>query len=351
MYHFTNTLLIFVLINRLSLLWRIGNTKKYEVYQVVRLFKYGFYLLLILAATLAIYIFLNQAPDRPVSELSERWAKPPSQFVNIAGMNIHLRDEGPKNDQEPILLIHGTSASLHTWDAWVESLSADRRVIRFDLPGFGLTGPDPKNNYKIEHYVDVVMAVLDELHIDKAIIGGNSLGGYVAWAGAVLHPSRVSALVLVDASGYAFKPESMPLAFKLSQNPVTSMLLKNVLPMSLVEGSVKNVYGNPDLVSDELIQRYYELALREGNRDALRERFTQTAPGLLADRITSIEVPTLIIWGAKDRLIPPKFGERFKQDITNSQLHIFDQLGHVPHEEDPISTVLVVQQFLENAQL
>lgn len=317
----------------------------------MRLLKYGFYLILILAATLAMYIFLNHAPDRPVSELSERWAQPPSQFLNIAGMNIHLRDEGPKNDQAPILLIHGTSASLHTWDAWVESLSATRRVIRFDLPGFGLTGPDPKNNYKIEHYADVVVAVLDELQIDKAIIGGNSLGGYLAWASAVLHPSRVSALVLVDASGYAFKPESMPLAFKLSQNPVTSMLLKNVLPISLVAGSVKNVYGNPDLVSDELVQRYYELSLREGNRDALKERFTQTSPGLLADKISSIEVPTLILWGAKDRLIPPKFGERFKQDIENSQLHIFDELGHVPHEEDPMSTVLVVQQFLENTQL
>lgn len=310
-------------------------------------FKYCLYLLLGMAALIAIYIFLNQAPDKSVEELSERWAQAPSQFVNIAGMNIHLRDEGPKDDQEPILLIHGTSASLHTWDGWADALTKNRRVIRFDLPGFGLTGPDPKDNYKIEHYVEVAIAVLDELKVEKAVLAGNSLGGYVAWASAVLHPTRVSKLVLVDASGYPFKAESMPLAFKLSQNPITSVLLQNVLPRSLVEGSLKNVYGNPDLVSDELIDRYYSLALREGNREALKQRFKQTSSGFLADKIKTIDAPTLIIWGGLDRLIAPKFGQQFNQDIVNSQLIIFENLGHVPHEEDPQATVLAVKAFLE----
>jgi pimeloyl-ACP methyl ester carboxylesterase len=309
--------------------------------------KYCLYLLLILAAFLAIYAYLNQAADKSVEQLSQRWAQAPSQFLSIAGMNIHLRDEGPKSDQEPIVLIHGTSASLHTWDGWVDAIKGQRRVIRFDLPAFGLTGPDPKNDYKIEHYADVVAAVLDELNIKKCVLAGNSLGGYVSWATAVLYPNRVSKLILVDASGYPFEPESVPLAFKLAQNQLTSVLLKNVLPKSLVARSVKNVYGNPDLVSDELVDRYYDLTLREGNRGALKERFTQTLPGLLIDKINTINVPTLIIWGGKDRLIPPKFATQFNQDIANSQLVVFDELGHVPHEEDPQSTVLVVKHFLE----
>jgi pimeloyl-ACP methyl ester carboxylesterase len=314
---------------------------------VYKFLKYCFYLLLILAASLTIYIYMNQAPDKSVEELSQRWAQPPSQFLNIVGMNIHLRDEGPKTDQEPIVLIHGTGASLHTWDGWVDALKEQRRVIRFDLPGFGLTGPDPKNNYKIERYVEVVIALLDELNIQKAVLGGNSLGGYVSWASAVLHPNRVSALVLVDASGYHFKPESVPIAFRLSQNPVTSAILQNVLPKSLVERSIKNLYGNPNLVSDELVTRYYELALSEGNREALKRRFDQSFPGLLADKIKTISVPTLIIWGAKDRLIPAAFGKRFNQEIVNSELVVFENLGHVPHEEDPETTVLVVKSFLE----
>jgi pimeloyl-ACP methyl ester carboxylesterase len=320
---------------------------KVRVYKMKKFLKYGLYLLLLLTAALAIYLYVNQAPDKSVAELSERWAPEPSQFLDIAGMSIHLRDEGPKSDQEPIVLIHGTSASLHTWDGWVETLKQQRRVIRFDLPAFGLTGPDPQNNYTIEHYADVVVAVLDKLQVAKSVLAGNSLGGNIAWATAVLHPDRVSKLILVDASGYPFEPESVPLAFTLSQNPITSRLLKNVLPKSLVARSVKNVYGNPDLVSDELVERYYELALRAGNRGALKHRFEQMLPGDLFEKIHNIKVPTLIIWGRKDRLIPLKIGQQFAQDIANSQLLVFDQLGHVPHEEDPQTTVMAVKQFLQ----
>ena len=308
--------------------------------------KYSLYLVLIVVVFLGVYLYANIAYDKSVEELSKRWATEPSKFLSVAGMNIHYRDEGPKSDKEPIVLIHGTSASLHTWDGWVEVLTEQRRVIRFDLPAFGLTGPDPQNNYSIERYAEVVIAVLDALKIDKSVLAGNSLGGYIAWATAVFHPDRVSKLVLVDASGYPYDPESVPLAFKLSQNPLASRLLKNVLPKSMVEKSVKNVYGNPDLVTDELVNRYYELSLREGNRSALKARFEQTLPGALMDKIGTINVPTLLIWGRKDKLIPLKFGKRFKQEIVNSQLIVFDDLGHVPHEENPQKTVLAVLNFL-----
>lgn len=310
--------------------------------------KYALYLLLILSVFLGAYIYIHYAPDKPVESLTQRWAQPPSQFMNIAGMNIHLRDEGPKTAQDPIVLIHGTGASLHTWDGWANALKGERRVIRFDLPGFGLTGPDPQHNYKIERYAEVVVAVLNELKIDKAVLAGNSLGGYIAWATAVLKPTKVSALILVDASGYAYTAESVPLAFKLSQNPIASLLLKNVLPKSIVDGSVKNVYGNPDLVSDKLVQRYYDLSLRAGNRAALKERFKQLLPGQMVDKLHTINVPTLIMWGAKDRLIPLKLGRQFEQDIANSQLVVFDQLGHVPHEEAPDLTVIPVKEFLNS---
>ena len=309
------------------------------------------FLLLIVVALLAIYLYVNKAPDKSVADLSQRWAQEPSQFLDIAGMTIHLRDEGLKSDKEPIVLIHGTSASLHTWDGWVDELKAHRRVIRFDLPAFGLTGPDPTNNYTIEHYADVVVAVLDKLNVNKSVLAGNSLGGYIAWATAVMYPNRVSKLILVDASGYPFESESVPLAFTLSKNALTNGILTNVLPKSLVEKSVKNVYGNPALVTDELVERYYQLTLREGNRAALKERFKQTIPGPLAKEIKTINVPTLLIWGRKDKLIPLEVGLKFKQEIATSELVVFDELGHVPHEEDPQATVLVVKQFLQKNKI
>ena len=123
--------------------------------------KYSLYLVLIVVVFLGVYLYANIAYDKSVEELSKRWATEPSKFLSVAGMNIHYRDEGPKSDKEPIVLIHGTSASLHTWDGWVEVLKEQRRVIRFDLPAFGLTGPDPQNNYSIERYAEVVIAVLD----------------------------------------------------------------------------------------------------------------------------------------------------------------------------------------------
>ncbi|WP_026375457.1 alpha/beta fold hydrolase [Aestuariibacter salexigens] len=300
-----------------------------------------------LIAALLIYIQTQKMPDKPVSELTERWAASPSQFIEVAGMQVHVRDEGPKQDDTPIILIHGTGASLHTWDGWTDELKNQHRVIRFDLPAFGLTGPAPDNNYTIERYAQVVIALMDALNIERATLAGNSLGGYIAWATAVMFDTRVNKLVLVDASGYPYDAESVPLAFKLSQNKLAKSVLTNFLPRWLIARSVKNVYGDPDKVSDDVIERYYELTQREGNRAALAQRFVQTKPGPLADKVPTITQPTLIIWGAKDKLIPLKFAHRFAEEIPNNELVIFNELGHVPHEEDPQRTVVPVQAFLQ----
>lgn len=257
-------------------------------------------------------------------------------------------DEGPKDvTAPPIVLIHGTGASLHTWNGWVDALKQERRVIRFDLPGFGLTGPEPENNYTIERYTDYVIALLDKLKVERAVLAGNSLGGYIAWATAIRYPDKVDSLVLIDASGYPYEAESVPLAFKLSQNKLAKTLLKNFLPKFIIRKSIENVYGSPDLVTDQLVNRYYELSLREGNRAAIKERFVQTKPGPLIAKLADLQIPTLILWGKKDKLIPMKFALRFNEDISNSQLVIFDELGHVPHEEAPLKTVAPVLSFIE----
>jgi hypothetical protein len=97
---------------------------------------------LLLAAVGA--LALAYAPDRPIETLLARWAPPPSAFIEVGGQRVHYRDEGPRDDALPLVLIHGTSASLHTWEGWAGALRGERRVISFDLPGFGLTGPSPR---------------------------------------------------------------------------------------------------------------------------------------------------------------------------------------------------------------
>ena len=294
----------------------------------------------------ALALALSHAPDRSVESLVARWAPPPSEFLDVKGQLVHYRDQGPSDDPTPLVLLHGTSASLHTWEGWVAALKTQRRVISFDLPGFGLTGPSISNDYRGDSYARFVIDVLDALRVQRFTIAGNSLGGEVAWRTALLAPARVDKLILVDAGGYAFQPKSVPIGFQLARIPVLNRLTDIVLPRGVVEQSVQEVYGDPSRVTAALVDRYFELTLREGNRHALAERFRQMERGADEARIKQLKVPTLIVWGGRDRLIPPSYAERFHADITGSTVAMFDALGHVPQEEDPARTVAVVRQFL-----
>lgn len=321
------------------------------MFQVIR-YLVGAVLVLVLAV--AIYIGLNWAPDKPVSELAGRWAAPPSTFIEVMGMQVHVRDEmaaGANPDAMPIVLLHGTSDSLHTWGGWAEVLQAERRVVRFDLPGFGLTGPFPAGDYSIEHYVRFVLAVMDTLDIPQAIIAGNSFGGHLAWEVAYEAPERVPALVLVDAAGYLFETESMPIGFRIAQIPALAPVMNRVLPRGMVESSVRNVYADPGKVTPELVDRYYELTLREGNRAALSARFQQArGRSDAAERLATLQMPALILWGGQDRLITPESALRFERDLPAGTLHMFPELGHVPQEEDAAATVAVVREFIASRE-
>ena len=300
--------------------------------------------LLIVAAALG--VGLSYAPDRPVETLVARWAPPPSDFLELDGQLVHLRDEGPRDDPAPIVLLHGTSASLHTWEGWAAALRTQRRIITVDLPGFGLTGPNAAGDYRGDTYARFVLRLADALKVQRFVVGGNSLGGEVAWRTAWLAPQRVSALILVDAAGYPFDPQHLPLAFTLARVPVLNRLVDYLTPRALIERSLRDVYGDPAKVTPALVERYYELSLRAGNRHALVQRFAQLEHGEHAARIAALKLPTLVLWGGRDRLVPPDNARRFAHDIAGSTLVVFDDLGHVPQEEDPPRTLEAVKAFL-----
>jgi pimeloyl-ACP methyl ester carboxylesterase len=298
----------------------------------------------------ALAVTLSRAPDRSVQSLVARWAPPPSDFIEVKGQLVHLRDVGPRGDPAPIVLLHGTSASLHTWEGWTAVLRKHRRVIAFDLPGFGLTGPFagnyPKDDYRGDAYARFVLDVLDALQVPRAVIGGNSLGGEIAWRAASIAPQRIEGLILVDASGYELAPDSVPLGFRIASIPVLNRIGEHLLPRALIARSVHDVYGDPSKVTEALIDRYFELTLREGNRRALGLRMRQLEPGLHVDRLKTLGLPTLVLWGAEDRLVPPAVAQRFAADIRGAKVVLFDGLGHVPQEEDPARTVQAVLEFL-----
>jgi pimeloyl-ACP methyl ester carboxylesterase len=304
----------------------------------------------ILLMLAALAVTLAHAPDRSVESLVARWAPPPSDFMVVKGQLVHYRDEGPREDPAPLVLVHGTAASLHTWEGWVAALRGAKRVITFDLPGFGLTGPFTgayaPDDYRADTLARFTLDFLDALHVGRFDIGGNSLGGEVAWRVATLAPERVDRLVLVDASGYAFEPGHVPIGFQFARLPVVNRIGEVLTPRALIEDSVRDVYGDPSKVTGALVDRYFEMQLREGNRHALSERLREIATDLAPERIKSLHVPTLILWGERDRLIPPVNARSFERDIAGSRLVVFPGLGHVPQEEDPQASVAPVRSFL-----
>jgi pimeloyl-ACP methyl ester carboxylesterase len=299
----------------------------------------------VLFALGAALVGVNWAPDRSVDSLKPRWAKAPSKFVTIDGLSVHLRDEGPCDDPHPIVLIHGTSASLHTWEGWVASLKGQHRVISLDLPGFGLTGPFPDDDYRIEHYTRFMGGMLDHLGVKHAVLVGNSLGGYIAWETVLARPALADRLVLIDSRGYPVDTALMPIVWRLAKIPILRSLMNRIPLRRFVEKGVIRVYGDPGKVTSELVDRYYELTMRAGNRRALTLMFQQQA-FTDWDRIKKIAIPTLILWGRLDPQIPLSDAERFHQDIAGSQLVVFDRLGHVPQEEDPVTSVKALEAFL-----
>lgn len=303
-------------------------------------------LVAILVLGLSAFAGVNWQPDVPVTELVARWAQPPSKFLDISGMHVHVRDEGIASDPVPIVLIHGVSMDLHTWAGWTQRLQGSRRIVTFDLPGFGLTGPSPDGNYRIDAYVRFVRLLLDRLGIQRCVLGGNSLGGNIAWEAALAMPDRVERLILVDASGYPPKSSSVPIGFRVASIPALGPIVRNVLPRAVIAASLRDVYGDPSKVTPELIDETFAMARREGNREALIQFLAQSEHGAHAGSIAGLRVPTLILWGSMDRFFPPENAERFHHDVAGSQLVVFDGLGHIPHEEDPERTIAAVNAFL-----
>jgi pimeloyl-ACP methyl ester carboxylesterase len=286
--------------------------------------------------------------DIPLEELKAKYAPAPSTFISVNGMDVHFRDEGDAADSIPIVLIHGTGSSLHTFEGWTAQLKRDYRIVRMDLPGYGLTGPFPDRNYSINNYVDFLMHFLTSLGIKRCVLGGNSLGGGIAWSFTAKYPEMVDKLILIDASGYPSKAKSIPLAFKIAQTPVVKYFFTFITPRFVAKASVENVFADKTKVTDALVDRYFELTLREGNRQAFIDRFDIKKDSIAHNNIKLIEQRTLVLWGEKDKLIPVDMAYQFHDDLPNDTLVIIKDVGHVPMEERPNQSVKAIISFFKN---
>jgi pimeloyl-ACP methyl ester carboxylesterase len=295
----------------------------------------------VIAVVLLAGAFWLWTPDKPRLDLETRYAPAPSRFVDVAGLRLHVRSTGPES-APAVIMLHGLGASLHTWEAWADRL-ADYRVIRFDMPGFGLTGPDPTNDYSDARSVAVINALMDQLGVARASLVGHSLGGRIAWQFAAAHPDRVDKLVLVSPDGFASPGFEYG---KAPQVPAVASLVRHVLPRFMVCMNLEPGYADPKVITDELLTRYHDLLLAPGVRGALLERMSQTIltdPEPILRRVT---MPTLLLWGEQDAMIPFANSADYLRLLPDSSLAALPGVGHLPQEEAPDASLARVRAFL-----
>jgi pimeloyl-ACP methyl ester carboxylesterase len=303
-------------------------------------------------ASLGMALALLRTPDTDRDEMIVKYGGPSPKFAEGAGgLRVHWRDEGCR-DCPAILLLHGSNASLQSFEAVAANLAGEFRVITYDQPGHGLTGPHPRDDYTAAGMFEALNAVAGAAGIDHFYLGGNSMGGWVAWRYALAHPERVDGLILIDAAGAPLRagetPPPLNLGFRLMRNKFIRPLIAGVTPRSLVERSILDSTSVDSVVTDEMVDRYWELLRFPGNRRATAIRADVDREPEFFDRVGEIAQPTLIIWGADDQLIYASAARTFDEKMPNAEAVIFDGVGHLPMEEAPEATANAIRRFLES---
>ncbi len=311
---------------------------------------------ILLGAVVAAFLLLR-TPDTERAVMIAKYANAESRFVTIPnGAQVHVRDTGGDIGQPALVLIHGSNASLHTWEPMVERLRSDYRIITMDMPGHGLTGATPTHRYDIAEMVETVDQVTTSLGVETFVLGGNSMGGGISWRYALAHPARVQALLLIDAGGMppraGDRPPASNIGFRIMRSGFGRWLGMHITPRSLIERSLRGSVSNQTMIDDAMVDRYWELLRFPGNREATGMRFGRPfVDDGAAEQARRIGVPTLILFGKEDRIINPSAAQSFAERIANSEVVLLDGVGHLPMEEAPDATVAAIRTFLDRNNL
>ena len=295
-------------------------------------------------AILAIVMYGLWTPDLERAELEKRYVASSPQMLDVNGLKVHYKETGPQA-APALLLMHGFGSSLQAWDDWSLKLEQKYRVIRLDLPGFGLTGASPANDYSEEKDLAILTHFADKLGLEKFSIIGHSMGGKMAWTLAASQPERVQALVLMAPDGF---PEAKDIGTKPYEVPAVTGLIKYFLPKYLVRKSIEPAFAEADALSDARVNRYYDMLRAPGVRAAILERSNQTIYTDPVPRLKAIKAPTLLIWGEQDQMIPSTNAKSYASVLSNSTTVLVPKLGHLLQEEQPEKGLTAVMQFLDS---
>ena len=308
--------------------------------------------LAIAVAVLAVGWLALKRADIPYADLEASYANEASQFVTLEDdVRVHFRDEG-LIDGPTIVLVHGFSASLHTWEGWVSDLKKDHRVISLDLPAHGLTRIPADYPVNMESYVKVIHGLTDMLGAEPFVLAGSSMGGNATWEFALAHPEKTKAIVLVGASGWPetdAQQSNDPFIFKLLSNSFARAVLKDLDMTMLIRSGLRDSFADESFVTDEMVKRYTILSRAPDRRAAILKMMTDrdarrdATPELMAQ----IGAPALVIHGDQDNLVPVEGGRKFGETIEGAEVVIYENVGHLPQEEATEQSLTDLRAFLD----
>ncbi len=299
---------------------------------------------LLLSGALALGVAASFYRDVPAAEVEARWGGPPSKFVVIDGVRLHYRDEG----QGPVVvLLHANYASLFMWEPWVRVLKDRYRVIRIDLPAHGLTGPDPRGDYTLEHMQRIFEGFVAERGLARFTVAGTSLGGTIAMRYAAMHPERIERLVLLSPGSLEprVRGRTTPAAV-----PRVADLLGYVTPVAFTRFLLANDFGDPSRLDEATVAEWHAMWMRAGNRLAMLQLLRQYVSGGVEDKIRAVSVPVLLIWGEKNRRVPLALAYEFRDLLVRSpdvRLEVLPGVGHMAVQEAPTQTARVMREYLD----
>lgn len=282
--------------------------------------------------------------------MHSKYGGPAARFAEASGgLRVHYRDQGCQICPV-IILAHGSNASLQAFEPLVHILQERYRLISFDQPGHGLTGPHPRDDYSAHGMFEAIEAVIDATGVERFAIAGNSMGGWLAWRYGLAMPGKVSGLVLINASGAPEAPDAekprLYLGARIMRHSTGRFLAQYITPRSVVKQSLLDNVVDDAIVTETMVDRYWELVRYPGNRRAAGLRAIADREPQFGRRLGEISLPTLILWGAQDAVTPPYNALTFDEMMPNSRLVIFDDVGHLTMEEAPARTAALIDEFL-----
>ncbi len=272
-----------------------------------------------------------------------------SKFIKIYDTNIHYKDEGFIDSDKVFILLHGLGGAVHNWDELSVLLSQNHRVIRLDLPGFGLsdTPPTPPFNMSMEKMLFYIREFITLLHIkQKPIMVGNSLGGWITWEYAIKFPDALSSIILLNPAGYNMKRVLIPLKI-LSKKGVLKTITKTGIPYKITKILIQRQFYDVHKVPTHFYRTTYQLINQQRKIEFCIQLAEQPIVNNLA-HLKNILIPTLIIWGNSDTTLPVDQAYFFHTSIPGSKLIIYDKAGHVPMIEIPEEVYRDVLEFLKH---